>query len=246
MTRRAHALLSLLVAALATRALPAQPPGAALYGAVSDQFGQAVVGAEVIVGTGAAARTTRTAPAGAYRVDSLPPGANRVRIRLLGYLPLSATLPAMAGDARERDFTLVRLPSALDPSLVQTAEGEFRARDADFTARQGTGVGMYLDRATIDRLAPTTATDLMRAVKRFRVLAARDGGYRVVSADARDANGCEARVLVDGFVYTPVDGINDFDPEHIGAIEAYASDEVPPALAPFAGPCGTVVVWLRR
>ncbi|CAA9321958.1 MAG: hypothetical protein AVDCRST_MAG11-2052 [uncultured Gemmatimonadaceae bacterium] len=246
MTRPAHAPLALLVALLATRALPAQAPSAALFGAVSDQFGQAVVGAEVIVGSGAAARTTRTAPAGAYRVDSLPPGASRVRIRLLGYLPLSATLPVAAGDARERDFTVVRLPTALDPALVQTPDGEYRASDADFTARQAGGAGMYLDRAAIDRLAPTTATDLMRAVKRFRVLAARDGGVRVVSADARDANGCQPRVLVDGFAYTPVDGINDFDPEHIGAIEAYASGETPPPLAPLAGPCGTVVVWLRR
>ena len=246
MTRPALAPLALLVALLATRALPAQAPGAALYGAVADQFGQAVVGAEVIVGSGAAARTTRTAPAGAYRVDSLPAGMNRVRIRLAGYLPLSASLPVGAGDARERDFTLVRLPSAVEPALVQTADGEYRASDADFSARQVSGAGMYLDRATIDRLAPTTATDLMRAVKRFRVLAARDGGFRVVSAEARDADGCQARVLVDGFAYTPVDGLNDFDPEHIGAVEAYAAGEAPPALAPLAGPCGTVVVWLRR
>ena len=246
MTPPAHACLVLLAAVLAAGPLPAQRADGALFGAVSDQFGQAVVGAEVSVAAAGITRATHTAPAGAYRVDSVPPGPARARIRLLGYLPLAVTVDVRASDARERDFTLVKLPSALEPSIVQTPAGDYKASEADFAARQRGAAGVFLDRATIDRLRPRTTTDVMRAVKRFRVLEARNGGYRVVSADAREPNGCDARVLVDGFAYTPVDGLNDFDPEHIGAVEAYGPGEAPPPLDALAGPCGTVVIWLRR
>jgi hypothetical protein len=243
--------LALASAAVVTppRGLAAQDPSVAVaFGIVSDQFGQPVVDAEVTVAGADRTLTTRTVAAGSYRLDSIPPGTHRLRIREAGYLPLTASLDVTAGDPRDRDFTLVKLPFALEPGLVQTPEGEFRASFSEFTARQARGVGVFLDRAAIDRLQPTTTTDLMRAVKSFRVLSAGKGkgAYRLVSSGTGGDGACSARLLVDGFPYTPVDGIDDFDPEHVGAIEAYAPGEAPAPLDALSGPCGTVVVWLRR
>ncbi|CAA9308312.1 MAG: hypothetical protein AVDCRST_MAG40-818 [uncultured Gemmatimonadaceae bacterium] len=232
----------------AARSLPAQQAGerGAVWGTVADQFGQPVTNAEVLLVTATGtAPLGRTVEAGTYRVDSLPAGRQQLRIRRLGYLPFTASIDLAPGGGGVQDFSMVKLPFGLDPALVQTADGELRASLASFAERRALGRGAFIDRAGIDALNPRSATDLMRAVKSFRLQPARGGGVRLVSASA-DGGPCTIRFLVDGVPYAPVDGLNDFDPEHIGALEAYGPGEAPAPLDREAGSCGTVVVWLRR
>ncbi len=246
-------------AVLAGRALPAQaqppleqptpqptPGDAAVWGAIADQFAQPVAGAEVLLATAGRTLTTRSGEAGTYRLDSLTPGAQRFRVRRIGYLPLTVSIDVTRRDMESHDFTLVKLPLSLDPTLVQTPDGELRADFDGFATRRATGAGAFIDRAAIDELRPTTSTDLMRAMKSFRVLAAGNGGYRLVAASGESDAPCPVRFLVDGFPYTPVDGLDDFDPEHVGALEVYGAGEAPPAMDAGADGCGTIVVWLRR
>lgn len=237
-------------AAAVGRGLTAQQPAgelsAAAWGYVADQFAQPVVGAEVLLVKPDRTVTARTVDAGAYRLDSLAPGSHQLRVRRLGYLPLSTTVEVKGGDMTARDLTIVKLPFALDPALVQTPDGELRANFADFAARRALGRGAFLDREGIDALHPSTVTDLMRAVKSFRVLSAGNGSYRLVSSSSGPDAACTVRYLVDGFPYSPTDGLNDFDPEHIGALEAYGPGEAPQPLEQASGNCGTVVIWLRR
>ena len=237
-----------LAASAATRGLAAQQPAelAVVFGAVSDQFGQPVSGAEVMVAVPARTLSTRTVAGGAYRLDSIEPGNRQLRIRQLGYLPTTVAADLRVGDMRDHDFTLVKLPAAVDPAIVQLPDGEYRADFTSFAARKARGVGVFLDRAAIDQIRPATATDLMRAVKSFRVLSASGGAFRLVSSTVGGPADCNARVLVDGQPYSAVDGLGDFDPEHIGALEAYAPGEAPAPVDALAGPCGTLIVWLRR
>lgn len=245
----ARTALAHLVAALALGATPRlaaqQPAGTAVAsGAVADQFGQPVVGAEVRVVIGDRAIATRTGDGGGYRLDGIAPGTHQLRIRRVGYLPATVPLAVTAGELRERSATLVQLPAAVDPALVQTPDGELAADFAEFTARSARGVGVFVDRAAIDGLRPAAATDVVRAMKGFRLVTHENGSIRLVGAGGDRK--CAARVLVDGRPYAAVDGLADFDPEHLGALEAYAPGEAPPPLDAVAGPCGTLVVWLRR
>lgn len=247
-TVRAVAALALAVCAAAIgRGAGAQQPASqagAVIGLVADQFAQPVAGAEVLLEGGPAPLVTRTGEAGAFRLDGLPPGARRVRFRRYGYLPTTVTLVATTGALSERDMVLVKLPFAVDAATVQHPDGELRADFAAFTRRAAGGVGGFIDRAGIERLRPATATDIMRALKRLRVVESARGGFRLVGAGA--AGECAPRFFVDGASYTPVDGIDDFDPEHIEAVEGYAPNEAPPPIGDAPTPCGAVVVWLRR
>jgi hypothetical protein len=227
----------------ATAQQPAGPTASAI-GLVADQFAQPVAGAEVLLAGGAEPVSTRTGEAGAYRLDGLPPGRPQLRFRRLGYLPVAVTIDAAPGTLADRDMVLVKLPFAVDAATVQRPDGEFRADLATFTARAGGSVGAFIDRAGIDRLRPVTATDIMRALKRFQVVESARGGFRLVGAGAGGA--CEPRFFVDGTPYTPVDGIDDFDPEHIEAVEGYAPNEAPTPIGDAPTPCGALVVWLRR
>jgi hypothetical protein len=242
--------LAACAAVAAAGALPAQQPEArtaAVWGAVADQFAQPVVNAEVLLVTPQGSTAVgRTADAGTYRADGLPAGQQRIRVRRVGYLPFTATIDLRPARAESQDFSMVKLPFALDPALVQTADGELRATLDSFTARRALGRGAFIDRAGIDALNPRSATDLMRAVKVFRLQPSSNGSARLVSSAADGSGPCTVRLLVDGVPYTPTDGLNDFDPEHIGALEAYGPGEAPAAMEQGAGSCGTVVVWLRR
>jgi hypothetical protein len=247
-TVRTVAALGLAVCAATTgRGAAAQqpaPPTGSAIGLVADQFAQPVAGAEVMLVGGPAPLVTLTGEAGAYRLDGLAPGAHRLRFRRFGYLPATSTMVAVADALSDRDMVLLKLPFALNPSTVQGLDGELRADFSAYTRRAAVGVGAFIDRAAIDRLRPTTATDLMRALDRFRVVGSAHGGFRLVGAGAPGE--CAPRFFVDGVPYAPVDGIDDFDPEHIEAVEGYAPNEAPAPLNDAPTPCGAVVVWLRR
>lgn len=246
----ARVTLAACAAAAAAGGLPAQQPEpgrAAAWGSVADQFAQPVVNAEVLLVTPQGSTAVgRTVEAGTYRVDGLPAGPQRIRVRRVGYLPFTATIDLGAGRAEQQDFSMVKLPFALDPALVQTPDGELRATLDSFTARRALGRGAFIDRKGIDQLNPRNAADLVRAVKAFRLQPSSNGAARLVSLAADGTGPCTVRLLVDGVPYTPTDGLNDFDPEHIGALEAYAPGEAPAGVEQGAGGCGTMVVWLRR
>jgi hypothetical protein len=221
-----------LAAARPAYALQRVDGGAAVHGYVTDQFGQPVGGAEVAAAMPGGVAAVRTDEAGSYRLDALSRESARLelRVRRLGYLPLTAAVPTADAPMLARDFEMLRLPPALDPALVERPDGELRADFGTFLRRRGGGASS-LDRAAIDRLAPVTVSEVVRALPGFREPAA----------------GCTARVFVDDVPYTPVDGVDDFDPEQLEAVEGYASGiAVPAALGTAAGACGVVVLWLRR
>jgi hypothetical protein len=244
-------LLAGLLAAAARPALALQQGGeAAFMGYVTDQFGQPVGDAEVSTADGGVVVTTRSTAEGVYRLDGATRSTRRLRVRRVGYLPLTVTVAAKADAMMNQDIEITKLPDALDPPRVQTADGELRADPRPFAERRAGGVGVFIDRAAIDRGKARSATDLLRPVSGFRVVTAAAGGVRLVSArKGGDAPAvCEPRLFVDGVPYTPADGVDDFGPEHLESIEAYPPGVEPPAafrVEP-AATCGTINLWLRR
>lgn len=253
MKPNARALALLASAALCAVTAPVvraqQVDGAAIVsGYVSDQFGQPVERADVLIEDAWGAHQTRTGDAGLYSISGLAPGPRAVRVRRLGYLPLKASVTLRPDAVENRDFVLLKLPSALDATLVQRPDGELRGDFARFTERRRSGVGVFIDRAAIDRSKVSATIDIMRAVAGFRVRHTKNGGEALVSlASGAPATRleCVPHFFVDGVPYTPADGLGDFDPEMLEAIEAYGPGLAAPA--PFgAGDCSSIVVWLRR
>jgi hypothetical protein len=233
----------------AARAAVAQQSDSALVlmGYVTDQFGQPVAGAGIVApglrGPVSAAATAE----GLYRIEGVAASATAVRIRRLGYLPATVVVRGRGETNLSEDVELQKLPDPLPPERVQTAEGELRATLDGFEERRTGGVGAFVDRRTIEKRRPATVTDIVRGMDGFRVVSGESGGFKLVSTPRDGGAACPARISVEGTTYTPVDGLDDFSPDQIEAVEAYAPTVSAPApLDGAAGGCGLVVLWLRR
>lgn len=237
---------------LAARVGAAQPAsgGGVLVGYVIDQLGQPVLGAEILIVDAKTPLSTRTVGAGAYRLENVPGGLHLVRIRRLGYLPLSATIDVKANDTQDMDVVLRRLPQQLDPVVVQAENGEMRGAVREFYQRRKVGMGTYIDRAQIEKRQPIFASDLLRTMLGFRLVPDGSSGYRVVSSrgsGSLTSGNCEVQFFVNGMRYMALRGIDDFNPQDIEAIEAYrGSSTIPPQFNIGNAGCGAIVIWLRR
>src|SRR3989440_1606620 len=80
------------------------------------QDGRPIAGATVtVVGTN---RTSATDASGRYEIADAPSGAQQVRVRLLGFAPLTQTAQVPAGDAVTLDFQLVAAAVQLEGVVV--------------------------------------------------------------------------------------------------------------------------------
>ena len=222
--------------------------GGVLVGYVADQFGQPVEDAELLVldsNGHPTARTARTAAAGVYRLEAIPSGVHQVRIRRPGYMATSQPVRMTAGSTRMQDWELRRLPVNVDPQAVQEPNGEMRLGMQAFYQRRQAGLGTFIDRAMIEQRRPRYVRELLRGVSGFRLATAGPSGDVVVVSTGTTS--CRAKIYVEGLPYTPLTGIDDFAPEDIQAIEAYAAGS-PVAAELNAGDaeCGALVIWLRR
>src|SRR5256885_9968246 len=76
------------------------------------QDGRPIAGATVtVVGT---SRTSATDASGRYEIADAPSGAQQVRVRLLGFAPLTQTAQVPAGGAVTLDLQLVPAPGQLE------------------------------------------------------------------------------------------------------------------------------------
>lgn len=92
----------------------AAQPFASAAGSVRDTAGAPVVGAEVNVGT----RQTLTGAQGAFRIDSVSPGARLVSVRAVGFAPVLTRVELRAGDVAQLDYVLTRAISSIAPTVV--------------------------------------------------------------------------------------------------------------------------------
>jgi hypothetical protein len=239
-----------LAAATAPRMVSAQRPDSSgvLVGYVADQFGEPVVDAELLlVGVGAA-RMTRTAAAGVYRLEDVPAGVHQVRVRRTGYLPALRPVAMKAGDTRIQEWEIRRLPPSVDPRAIQTDDGEMRVGLQAFNERRENATGTFIDRAEIEQRNPSHARELLRGVSGFRLASGGSGDAVMWSGGpAGSPVACRAQMFVEGLPYTPLTGIDDFAPEDIEAIEAYpAGSPVAAELKAGSAECGMLLIWLRR
>lgn len=111
-------VLGLLVAA-AVASIAASPAAAqtgVIRGRVVDSLGPALAGATITL-EGTQLRATSGA-GGDYELRGVPPGTHTLRVRLIGYGPVSAQVTVSPGATTEQDFTLGRAPVQLAPINV--------------------------------------------------------------------------------------------------------------------------------
>ena len=154
----ARSLSRLLVVALATLATAtvALAQGGAVRGRVVDSAGVAISGAILTVdGTQVRAQTGAS---GAYQLIGVPAGSRIVRVRVIGFLPLSATVAVAAGSAVTQDFTLRR-------SAQQLASAVVTGSRAQHTAAEELAVPVdVISAETIQKQGTTELASILQAV----------------------------------------------------------------------------------
>src|SRR5213080_4155373 len=203
------------------------------------QDGRAIAGATVtVVGTN---RTAATEASGRYEIADAPSGTQLVRVRLLGFAPLTLTVQVPAGEAVTLDFQLVAAAVQLE-GVVVVGYGTQERRDL-------TGA---IASVSAEQIAEVPTPNPMQAIQ-ARTPGVDDvagGSYRpgvpmnvTVRGVRSIAAGNQPLYVVDGVPLAG--GIEDFNPAIIQSIEVL-KDASATAVYGSRGSNGVILITTRR
>lgn len=245
--RRPSALVGLLagVVLLAVNAASAQsaPPAGTIKLTVHDSLGYPVAGADLnVAGTVLHGESDVD---GVVSLTSVAYGPATLRVRRLGFRPLSLDVVVEPGTTRAIDVVLARAAQPLAPVLVRGGRRVYSGRLASFFERRDLGNGHFFTRDELERMNPTMMTDVMRRVPGVRIVNTR----LVRNAIRFRNNACAPLVWLDG---SPL-GAGEFDldalsPRSVDAMEIYSGvSTIPVQFSEARGlsNCGVIAVWSR-
>ncbi len=250
MERLRTGILSFLALALVSAPVVAQT--GTVTGAIRDQAGQPLAGAQVsLEGTAIGGLSGDN---GRYLLNNVPLGNHDVTVVLLGYAATTQSVTVRAGETTVRDFVLGLIALSMD-EIVVTATGEQRRREI------GNAVAK-IETSTLTEVAPVTSFQ--------ELLQGRASGVSVIPSDGTVGTGARIRIRgissatlsPDPLVY--VDGIrvnsgspalggdqyigggepsffNDLNPEEIESIEIVKG---PSAATLYGTQAANGVIWI--
>jgi len=215
-----------------------------VVGVADAETGQPLEGAEVILL--GAHRLGRANAMGEATLDQIPRGAQRVRVRKLGYAPSEIDV-AMVGDTTGAVFRLQRSVTKL--STVNVEAEYIPPRMKDFEVRRRQGIGRFLRDSDLDkdrdRDFPLVLTTRIPGLKTLL-----DSGGNRVLASTRDKLGmmgvspCFVTVYLDD-VEMPRDDLEMIRTWDLAAVESFSADQVPVRYRTRSYGCGVVLLWSK-
>jgi hypothetical protein len=198
-----------------------------------------------LVGAG---RSVRTDGAGVFVFDSLKAGTYLVQVRGAGDETPMTPVPLGKREIIDLEVKLGKPDAMMLPELVATApepEGPANEIEAsrlppEFSARQRTGIGVFVTRDEIQQRRPLTVVEIFRTMRGVAIV-------RGLPRPVRSPNSCGPIVVVDG-ASTDVAVLQSMVPNDIEAIEFYSGMSTVPAeyLQPGdRAQCGMILVWTR-
>jgi hypothetical protein len=242
------AILGAVSSPIAASALGAQSGRTSTFvaGVADAETGQPLDGAEVILL--GVHRLARANAMGEATLDQIPRGAQRVRVRKLGYAPSEVDI-AMAGDTTGAVFRLQ--PSVTPLSAVKVEAAEWvppQMKDVEVRRKQGIGhvlrdVDLDKDR---DRDLPLVLTTRLPGLKTILDV---QSSNRVL-ASTRDQLGlqgiapCFVTLYLDG-IDVPRQDIELVRTWDLAAVEYYTPEQVPVRYRTKFYACGVVLLWSK-
>lgn len=212
---------------------------------VRDSSGTGIAGAQVAVaGTALAAETD---DAGRFRLVGVPAGAVTLRVRRLGFAPVTSDVAvAAAGEARVA-IEIVELARSLKQVVVlSTTPREYTGYLAGFNERRDQGFGRFITQAQLQKRASMRLSDMLRSVAGVSVLPRGIGDPAVRVRGSR----CAPLVWLDGMAAAAGEfDLDALSAESLAGLEIYSGPATtPPQFRLPFGPtaCGTIVVWSRH
>lgn len=200
-----------------------------------------------VIGIGTLVRTTA---AGTYTIRDAGAGTQTVEARAIGYQPVRQMVRLSDAGATTVDLRLPVQRVQLDTVRVAAGKSvpvEVRAIER----RWRTGVGIFIDAATIRDHSTMFVTDALRGIGGLTIRQVGGYGQTVMMRNSYGAE-CPATIVLDGSALPPSQAasvtIDDVARrEDIAAVEVYPRPNMVPAefLSMTAG-CGIIAIWTKR
>jgi hypothetical protein len=213
-------------------------------GAITDVQGIPVAGAQISVrGLGTMAISDAR---GMFRLDRIPTGASRVRVRRLGFRPDSVDVQVTTSPDAEVSFKLTRVVAALSPIVVRASKVKHQARLAGFYERlERRTAGHFITLRELEVDAPRSMTHLLQRVPGVTLVKGRAGATGV----RMRGRTCWPLVWLDGFPMPAGEvDLDSFAPHSFEGIELYLGSTTPPLRyiqQRTTSSCGTILLWSR-
>src|SRR5688500_7830609 len=222
-----------------------QLPAGAISISVRDSLGRSISGAELTV-EGTAVRGV-TDERGELRFSAVRGGPATVRIRRLGFQPVSVDVIVDHRVPAASIVTLLAIPQRLAPIVVR-GSNSYTGRMAGFYQRRDLGIGHFVSREKLEHDNPAQITDVFRRLPGVQILSTRF--IRNAIRFRGNGGGCWPLVWLDGAPLPTAEFDLDFlSPQSIEGIEVYSGvSQIPPQFmgARGLGSCGVIVVWSRE
>jgi hypothetical protein len=244
----AHVALALACASamVPARAFAQDPlPAGALSISVRDSLGRSIAGAELTVeGTNVRGVTDER---GELRFSAVRGGPATIRVRRLGYTPVTVEMVVDQRVPAASIVTLAPLPQRLAPVVVKGGNN-YTGRMAGFYQRRDLGIGHFVSRERLERDNPSQLTDVFRRLPGVQVSSTRF--IRNAIRFRGNGGSCWPLVWLDGAPLPTAEFDLDFlSPQSIEGIEVYSGiSQIPPQFmgSRGLGSCGVIVVWSRE
>ena len=241
----------LLSAALAALASPVSAQSV-VRGEVIDTAGRPIPGVEIAVTPWG--RVFTTSATGAFLVDSIPAGEQRVLFRLVGYRAQHFTRAWGAADTIRVEVVLAPGAVELEPlEIVVEAPRVLSPAMAVFQRRRDNAVGgSFLDTDHLREQEHLPLAEVLRRVAGVRLINIPGGGRAIGTTRGR---ACFVQVYLDGLrLWGPRDlslqgpyNIDLHSTVHVQAVEFYrGAAQTPMELHRPDASCGTIVIWTRE
>lgn len=217
----------------------AQERPAALVGQVLDaRTGRPIPQARVEIAT--LGRSVSTDSLGQFRIDRLTPDLIVLRVRGVGYLPLTRTVMLREGRVERIDLILAPDPVRL-PTVAVEAPEVSRGAMSGFEERRQMGFGTFFGAEDIQGLERERLPEMLRRVPGLLI------NPRGVAFSSR--RNCPINIVLDGQVLVG-SSISLLDLPALGSyagIEVYPGQATLPSVFRVLGSdCGVLVLWSRR
>jgi len=186
---------------------------------------------------------------GRFTFGNVPAGDYDLRVRRLGYQPLTRHISLAAGTGMEETFELPRLAGALTSVRIEGRMVKVPARFENAYRRGSSGWGRFITREMIDSLHPLDTKRLFEGIPTVRV---GDGG--ITFTKCMDQVGTAAKsnvqVFVDGRGATVFDAddvnsvLESIHPLEMQAMEIYTGVARIPAEF-LNDACAVVAIWTK-
>lgn len=218
---------------------------------VYDSNGRPLAGAEVIdVKSGTSAVTTST---GTVSLSYLPDGGGEVRVRQLGYVPVTQFIRISPADTVPVTVIMIESATVL-PALVRTDSTPHHISPGlrDFEERRREGRGYFITERELRKSDSRAMQNVLKTIPGIQISCAKTFPQdchavagRAQTKFALVGGQCLVALYVDGIPSMEND-INNYRVADYAAIESYSGSQIPMRYNASGNACGVILFWTRE